>query len=231
MRMITRRTSDRIADRSLSTDGRLNEHPGRQEHAADLPGDHRQGGGVPLRAVPRLRHEPGRRRRRPGRGGTTTLGVPVFDTCAEAVEGDRRQRDDDLRPAAVRGRRDPGGGRRRHRADRRDHRGHPGARHGPGRRLPEGASARRPADRPELPGGHHARPVQDRDHAGLHPQAGPRRRRQPVGHAHLRGGLAAHEPGDRPEHLRRDRRRPGQRHELRRRPRACSRPTRTPTPC
>ena len=38
------------------------EHPGRQEHAADLPGDHRQGGGVPLRAVPGLRHEPGRRR-------------------------------------------------------------------------------------------------------------------------------------------------------------------------
>ena len=33
----------------------------------------------------RLRHEPGRRRT-PGRGGTTTLGVPVFDTCAEAVK-------------------------------------------------------------------------------------------------------------------------------------------------
>ena len=35
----------------------------------------------------------------PGRGGTTTLGVPVFDTCAEAVAGDRRQRHDDLRAA------------------------------------------------------------------------------------------------------------------------------------
>ena len=93
----------------------------------------------------------------PGRGGTTTLGVPVFDTVLRGRRGDRGQRHHDLRAAAVRGRRDHGGGRRRHQGDRRDHRGHPGARHGPRRRLPEGASARRPADRPELPGDHHAR--------------------------------------------------------------------------
>ncbi len=47
----------------------------------------------------------------------------------------------------------------------------------------------------------------------------------------LRGRLAAHEPGHRPEHLRRHRRRPGQRHELRRYAGCCSKPTRRPTAC
>ena len=45
--------------------------------------------------------------------------------------------------------------------------------------------------------------VQDRHHAGLYPQGGPRRRGQPIGNPDLRGGLAAHESGHRPEHLRR----------------------------
>ena len=40
----------------------------------------------------------------------------------------------------------------------------------------------------------------------------------------IRGRLAAHQPGHRPEHLRGHRRRPGQRHQLRRRPGPVSRP-------
>ncbi len=49
----------------------------------------------------------------PGKGGTTHLDLPVFDTVARGGRQDRRQRQRDLRAAAVRGRRDPGGGRRR----------------------------------------------------------------------------------------------------------------------
>ena len=56
-----------------------------KDDTADLPGDHRQGGGVPQRAVPRLWHEALVGGVTPGKGGTTTLGVPVFDTCSEAV--------------------------------------------------------------------------------------------------------------------------------------------------
>ena len=47
------------------------------------------------------------------------------------------------------------------------------------------------AGRPQLPRRHHARPVQDRHHARLHPQARPGRRHQPQRHADLRGRLAA----------------------------------------
>ena len=45
------------------------------------------------------------------------------------------------------------------------------------------------------------------------------RRRQPLGHADLRGRLPAHARRHRPDHLRRHRRRPDQRHELHRLPR------------
>ena len=41
---------------------RRHEHPGQQEHEGHLPGLHRQAGHVPLRAVPRLRHQARRRR-------------------------------------------------------------------------------------------------------------------------------------------------------------------------
>ena len=53
------------------------------------------------------------------------------------------------------------------------------------------------ADRPQLPRRHHARRVQDRHHARLHPPAGERgqerqegRHHQPQRHADVRGGLA-----------------------------------------
>ena len=62
----------------------------------------------------------------PGKGGSTHLGLPVFDTVAEAKAktGCRRQRD--LRAAAGRGRRHLRGDRGRDPADRLHHRGHPG---------------------------------------------------------------------------------------------------------
>ncbi len=46
---------------------------------------------------------------------------------------------------------------------------------------------------PELPRGDHAPGVQDRHHARLHPHAGQDRRREPIRHAHLRGGVPAHQ--------------------------------------
>ena len=49
----------------------------------------------------------------PGKGGTKHLDLPVFDTVAEARDGDRRRRHRDLRAAAFRRRCHPGGHRRR----------------------------------------------------------------------------------------------------------------------
>ena len=71
--------------------------------------------------------------------------------------------------------------------------------------------------------------VQDRDHARLHPQARPRGRRLALGHADLRGRVAAHLARHRAVDLRRHRRRPGQRHELHRRASRRSTPTPRPT--
>ena len=121
----------------------------------------------------------------PGRGGTTTLGVPVFDTCAEAVKATGANATmifvpppfaaDAIMEAADAGiavivaitEGIPVLDMARAVAYLKAH-------------HPDG-----PADRPELPGHHHARPVQDRHHARLYPQAGPRRGRQPVGDAYL----------------------------------------------
>ena len=79
---------------------------------------------------------------------------------------------------------------------------------------------RLPADRSQLPRHHHARRMQDRHHAGLHPQERPRRHRVALRHAHLRSGVPDDQQRPRPEHLRRHRRRSGARHELHRRARA-----------
>ena len=50
----------------------------------------------------------------PGKGGTKDAnGLPVFDTVRRSRECDRRRRDDDFRPAALRGRCDHGSRRRR----------------------------------------------------------------------------------------------------------------------
>jgi succinyl-CoA synthetase alpha subunit len=67
----------------------------------------------------------------PGKGGTMQPDryLPVFDTVARRVAKTGRERVGHLRAAALRRRRDPRGDRRRDRADRLHHRGHPGARH------------------------------------------------------------------------------------------------------
>ena len=49
----------------------------------------------------------------PGKGGSTHLGLPVFDTVAEAREATGADASRDLRAAARRGRRDLRGDRRR----------------------------------------------------------------------------------------------------------------------
>ena len=119
----------------------------------------------------------------PGKGGTIHEGIPVFDTVAQAVEADRGQRLDDLRPAAFRGRRDRrgrGGGRRRGRVH---HRGDSDERHDPGEGVPRGAGRRGDGgapDRAELPRGDHSRRVQDRNHAGADPPSRHDRRRLAV---------------------------------------------------
>ena len=83
--------------------------------------------------------------------------------------------------------------------------------------------AQQRADRPELPRHHHARRMQDRHHARLHPHARQRIQERQDGrhhlalrHAHVRSRLAMQHPRHRPDHLRRHRRRSGQRPELHR---------------
>ena len=56
----------------------------------------------------------------PGKGGQKFEDkVPIFNTVAEAVRGDRREHVGDLRAADVRRRRDHGGGGRGHQVHRR----------------------------------------------------------------------------------------------------------------
>ena len=126
----------------------------------------------------------------PGRGGTRHLDLPVFDTVRDAVRDTGATVSMIYVPAAVRGRRDPRSRRCRHRAGRLHHRRHSGERHG----AREGGARRlvHAADRPELPGHHHAGRMQDRHHAGLHPPARLRRHRVALRHADLRGRAPDH---------------------------------------
>ncbi len=73
------------------------------------------------------------------------------------------------------------------------------------RRFLEGEAGA--AHRAELSRRDHPGRVQDRDHAGPHPQEGPHRRPLPLGHADLRGGRPAERPRHRPVELRGHRRR------------------------
>ena len=92
------------------------------------PGHHRRRRRLPRPAVPRLRHQ-GRRRRhaRQGRPDRSRSTVPDLRHRRRGRREDRRQRHVIFVPPPVRGRRDPRGGRRRPRARRLHHRGHPGA--------------------------------------------------------------------------------------------------------
>ncbi len=114
----------------------------------------------------------------PGKGGETVEGLPVFDTVAEAVEKTGANATMIFVPPAFT-------------ADAileavdagikvivADHRRRAGARHGARVRSREAQQER--AGRPELPRRDHARGVQDRHHAGLHPQEGPGGRDEPL---------------------------------------------------
>ena len=153
----------------------------------------------------------------PGKGGTNHLGLPVFDTVAEAREADRRRRHRHLRAAGRRRRRDLRGDRRRDPAHHLHHRGHPGRRHGRVKRSLCGSKSRLIG--PNCPGVMTAGRVQDRHHAGQHLQAGLGRRRVALRHAHLRGRVPDHQGGPRPDDGRRHRRRSGQGHRVHRRAR------------
>ncbi len=166
--------------------------PDRLEHATDRPGPDR-----PRRHLPRqggaAYHTNVVGGVTPGKGGTTHEGWPVFNTVADAVADDRRERLGHLRAAAVCGRRHHGGGRCRYRPGRLHHRGHSGRRHDQGDDLPAGA-ARHPAHRAELPGHHLARQGQGGHHPGQHLQGRPDRHRVEERHAHLRGDRPADAP-------------------------------------
>ena len=77
-----------------------------------------------------------------------------------------------------------------------------------------GPPGRRPAHRPQLPGGDLAGPGQGRDHPGVDPPRGPGRGRVALGDPHLRGRPGDDRRRDRPVDLRRDRRRPDHRHQF-----------------
>ena len=119
----------------------------------------------------------------PGKGGSMHLGLPVFDTVAEA----RAETGCDASVIYV----PPAGAadaiteadRSGSAADHLHHRGHPGDRHGEGQ-----ARALRleiPPDRAELPGRHDRGRMQDRHHARQYLQARQGRHRLALRHAHL----------------------------------------------
>ena len=109
---------------------RLHEHPGQQAHQGHLPGHHRPAGQLSHRAEHRLRHAHGRRRD-PGPWRRASPGSAGVRHRARCGARHRRHRERDLRAGAVRGRRHPRGGRRRHRTGGVHHRGRAGQRHDP----------------------------------------------------------------------------------------------------
>ena len=122
----------------------------------DLPGLHRRAGHLPFRAGDRLRHPDGRRRH-PGQGrhqASRPAGVRHRRTRPGTATGANATRD--LRAAAVRRRRHPGGDRRRHRSwSSASPRAFRCSTWCAVKRALDGSQD--PADRPQLPGRHHAR--------------------------------------------------------------------------
>jgi len=107
-----------------------------------------------------------------------TLTYEAVQQTTELGHGQRR-----LCAAAICGRLHSGSDRRQGAADRRDHRGHSGARHGP--RQARALGQQIAPHRPELPGCADAQRVQDRHHAGLHLQEGLRGRCFALRHTYL----------------------------------------------
>ena len=118
----------------------------------------------------------------PGKGGMEVLGVPVFNTCAEAVKATGADVSIIFVPSAAAADRlcRCGSG---HQAGGADHRAHPRAGHGAGQGIPQ--RPRHQAHRPQLPRHHHARGLQAGHHARLHIQTRPHRSGEPFRHPDL----------------------------------------------
>ena len=183
-------------------------------------------GHLPQPAQPRLRHQ--RRGRRDARQGRPGRGRRAgLRHLPRRGRRDRRQHRDGLRAAALRRRLDPRGRGRRHRADHRDHRGHPGARRAA--RLQPPAARQLAAGRAQLPGHPLARQGERGDHPGAVLQGGQRRARVALRHADLPDRQRAGPARLRQLVDRRHRRRPRAGLELHRHASSCSRPTPRPS--
>ena len=151
----------------------------------------------------------------PGKGGSSHLNLPVFDTVAEAKEKTGCDASVIYVPPPGAGRRDLRSDPGRDSADRLHHRRHSGDGHGQGQAR--AVRLQVAADRTELPRRDDGRRMQDRHHAGQYLQARQGRHRLALRHAYLRGGVPDQPRGPRPDHRRRHRRRSGQGHRIHRR--------------
>ncbi len=120
----------------------------------------------------------------PGAAARSIWGCRCSTPREEAIAQNRRHGEHDLRAGTVRGRCHPRGGGRGRGTHRLHHRRHSGERHG-ARQGDSGRATRPGSSAPIVPGIITPGGMQDRHHAGLHPQEGPRGHRFPLRHADL----------------------------------------------
>ena len=108
-----------LAWRLTASGASSNEHSRQRNTKVITQGMTGETGTFHTAAGARLRHADGRRRHARARAAQTHIGLPVFDTVAEAVAATGADRQRDLRAAALRRGFDPRGDRRRGAADRR----------------------------------------------------------------------------------------------------------------